>query len=132
MTDDEIDFSKFKLNPEDALQLAEAEAVPSTKVDMKGGVSEKREFVQIPRKLVLALKGASAGTMFVVLELLHRRLKENGANVVTLANCSLKNLGIKPSTKSLALSDLERRGLIRVERKKGKSPRVHLGHLWKS
>jgi hypothetical protein len=64
-------------------------------------------------------------TCLVACYLLHLHWKNDG-KPFKLANGMLAYDGISPDTKLRALKDLERRGLITIERRARKSPVVHV------
>lgn len=71
------------------------------------------------------LAGAGGQVYAVALHLLYRDWKSNGMPI-KLANGMLKIDGIGRTTKHRALADLERRGLIAVDRRRRKSPTIRL------
>ena len=84
----------------------------------------RQHFVQVPWAWVERLKGATGQTHQVALHLLYLQWRSKGS--VKLPNGMLKIDGISRQSKWRALVDLERRGLIVVERRRRKSPIVHL------
>jgi hypothetical protein len=69
------------------------------------------------------LKGASGQVYALALHLLYLHWKANGASF-KLPNGMLAIDGLGRTVKWRALVELERRGLISVERRPGKSPRI--------
>jgi DNA-binding transcriptional ArsR family regulator len=73
---------------------------------------------------VFALKSLSA--VGVARALFYKRGLEGSNRDLPLTNVCLKHFGVSRAAKSRALSKLEAAGLVRVERKPGRSPRVTL------
>lgn len=82
----------------------------------------QQHFVQIPMWWVERLRGAPGQTHQVALHLLYLHWRNKGP--VKLPNGMLKIDGISRHSKWRALNDLERRGLIVVDRRHRKSPMV--------
>jgi hypothetical protein len=72
-----------------------------------------------------ALCGAGGKTYAVALELLQLAFRRK-SRTITLPNTTVSAAGISRSAKARALADLEKRGLIWVERRPRKSPIVRL------
>jgi hypothetical protein len=88
----------------------------------------REQFVQVPMWWIERLgdaPAASGKTILVALHLWHLDYKHHG-KPFALANGMLKYDGVSRDSKYDALNDLERRGLIRVERRVRKSPIIHL------
>jgi hypothetical protein len=91
----------------------------------------REQFVVVPWTWIERLKGADGQTYRVAMYLLHLHWKGNGCPI-KLANGMLTMDGVPRETKRRALQDLERRGLIAVERYPRKSPVVKLcGIKWR-
>jgi hypothetical protein len=88
----------------------------------------RQHFVQVPWAWVERLVGAPGQTYRLALMLLYQHWKRKG-EPVKLANGMLKIDGVSRASKWRALADLERRGLVTVERRPRRSPLVHLSHL---
>ena len=87
------------------------------------------KFLAVPTVWVQRLYGArGAATFKVVMHLLSKEY-ETHRQTVRLANVALMSIGITPYQKWRALAELERLGLVRVERRPRKSPMVTLLHL---
>jgi hypothetical protein len=86
---------------------------------------QDKHFVKLPMTWVRQLKGASGQTWMVAVHVLYLDFKEKG-KPIKLANGMLKIDGVSPQSKTRALRDLERRGLIAVEYRPRKSPIVRL------
>jgi hypothetical protein len=71
------------------------------------------------------LQGAAGQTYRLALYLLYTHWKDNG-QPIKLANRMLRIDGISRYSKWKALADLERRGLIVIERRANRSPIVRL------
>jgi hypothetical protein len=84
----------------------------------------KNKFVKVPFEWMDRLNRARhASTFKVALALLHRRWKTS-SNTVLLQNTGLGFAGVSRRQKWRALAELERLGLIAIERRVRKSPRV--------
>jgi hypothetical protein len=89
-------------------------------------IAKRREhFVMVPFEWLERLNGAEGSAYAVALHLLYLNWKGRGGPV-KLANGMLKINGINRWSKKRALEDLERRGLITVERRPRKSPIIRL------
>jgi hypothetical protein len=90
----------------------------------------KGQFIRVPHEWRRQLVSArSSGTTWTVAtHLLHQRFK-NHSDAIRLANGALASDGVSRHQKWVALSELERLGLISVERRPRKSPIVTLLHM---
>jgi hypothetical protein len=113
MTDD-FDLEKLRL------PLGEKWAVVPLKIRKR-----RQHFVKVPWTWVERLDGASGKTYRVALCLLYQYWKNRG-EPVKLANGMLGIDGVSRYSKWKALSDLEHRGLITVERRPRRSPIIRL------
>ena len=88
---------------------------------------QKRQehFVRVPWTWIDQLRGADGQTYRLALYLLYLDWKGNGAPV-KLTSGALAVDGVPRETKRRALADLERRGLVTVEKLPRKSPIVRL------
>lgn len=87
----------------------------------------REQFVQVPWWWIEELRqppAAFATTWFVANYILHRFWK-NRRQPFKLPNGALRYDGINRFAKWRALADLERRGLITIERRQRKSPVIH-------
>jgi hypothetical protein len=84
----------------------------------------RKQFILVPWTWVERLRDARhVSTYKVALHILHLSWKKNG-QPFTLANGALAEDGISRYQKRDALEELERLGLIRVERRVRKSPEI--------
>jgi hypothetical protein len=83
----------------------------------------REQFAKLPMIWWEKLEGASGQTCRVAWYLLYQNWKAGG-KPIKLANEMLTKSGIPREAKSVALRDLQRRGLIAVERRPYKSPLV--------
>lgn len=116
--DDPYDLNKLRLDP----QKLTTPYVP-TKIRQR-----REQFVRTPMlwKEKLGEKPLATGsTHQVALHLLYLHWKNSGKSF-TFANGMLKYDGISRFSKWRALADLERRGLIIIERRTRRSPIVHV------
>jgi hypothetical protein len=116
MTDDILD--KFAL-PD--LPIKERRVVPR-KIRKR-----RQQFVMVPMVWRERLEGATGQTILLALDLLYLGWKKGGP--IKLTNGMLREDGISRQSKWRGLNELERRGLITVERRPRRSPIVRLSHL---
>jgi hypothetical protein len=114
---DEYDLENLRLPADIVLS---SRAVEPRKLEKR-----RKHFVKVPFTWLEALVGASGNTCRLALHLLYLHWKDNGAPI-KLANGMLEIDGISRWSKWRALSELEGRGLVKVERRPGKSPIVTL------
>jgi hypothetical protein len=110
--DDTFDLTKF--------------AIPEVVVITPKKILKRRErFVQVPWSWSERLNGATGQTYRVALFLLYLHWEGKGAPI-KLPNGMLQIDGVSRHSKWRALNDLERRGLISVERRPKRSPIIQL------
>ncbi len=85
----------------------------------------RRQFIMVPWAWMERLVGASGQTYRVALWLVYQHWKSGGGEI-KVANGMLEIDGISRQSKWRSLTDLERRGLIAVKRRRGKSPLIEL------
>jgi hypothetical protein len=87
----------------------------------------KREghFIQVPLLWLEKLDGASGQTYQLALHLAYLSWREKGGAIV-LSNASARSVGVSRRTKWRALRELERRGLVQIERQPNSSPKIKL------
>jgi hypothetical protein len=85
----------------------------------------RQHFIMVPFDWLERLKGAGGQIWHVALHLQYLHWKGKG-KPITLANGMLEYDGINRRTKWWALAELEQRGLISIERRKGKSPLIRM------
>ena len=113
--DDPFDLEKFRLSPEDVKAYAD-KAAPARR---RSG----REFTIVPRSWSDRLKGARLATTYkLAVYLLYHHWKTG--NPIALTNVALAGTGVTRRSKWRALCELERLGLVEVERRARRSPRV--------
>jgi hypothetical protein len=119
MTDDDkaIDLEKYALSDG---PIRERPASVPRKI-----MRRRRHFVQVPWTWVDRLKGAQGSTYRVALILLYLDWKGNG-EPIKLANGMLRIDGVSRYSKWRALNELERRGMIVVERRRRRSPLIQV------
>lgn len=120
--DPHADVKQHRLTPE---MQAMIERAKMRQVAPKKLQKRQQHFVQVPWAWVERLSGAAGHTYLVALHLLYLHWKGNGAPI-KLPNGLLKIDGVSRQSKWRALADLERRGLIVVERRHSKAPFVRL------
>jgi hypothetical protein len=109
----------------ESLQPAAAEGVVERRLVPRKIQKRLDHFVKVPWTWIERLKGADGQTYRVALCLLYLHWKGNGAPI-KLASGMLTMDGVPRETKRRALQDLERRGLVTVERRPRTSPLVRL------
>jgi hypothetical protein len=121
MTDDYEDLKRLRLPPE------MMQAITERKVPFDARLIRKKHqrFIKVPWSWVEGLRGASGQTYATAHALLWLHWRQHGG-AIKLANCASGMDGIRRQSKQRALSDLERRGLVVVERRQRKSPIVRL------
>ena len=97
-----------------ALPKAGSKAVPN------GAHRSVEQFDMFPRWCTLAMKNAGVGSFKIALLLLHLNWKSGGRPVIVSA-AAAKASGVGPRQKVSAVLELERLGIIRVERRPKKS-----------
>ena len=86
----------------------------------------KQQFVMVPLHWTEKLaKAKHLATYRVALHLLFQTWKKRG-KTIPLSNMGLRDKGVSPREKSRALKELERFGLIKVARNRGKSPLIEV------
>jgi hypothetical protein len=111
--DDPFDIEKLRLPP-DQVTLTPRKIL-----------KRRQHFIQVPFTWLERLKGASGQAYAMALHLLYLHWKAKGGPV-KLANGMLKIDGISRASKWRTLVELERRGLISIERRPKKSPLVSI------
>ena len=93
-------------------------------------IAKRREkFIMVPMTWRERLTGATGNTILVALDLLYLAWKGGKGEAVKLANGTLRHDGVSRHSKWRALNDLERRGLITVERRPKRSPLARLSRF---
>jgi hypothetical protein len=111
---DPFDLEKIRLQPE------QFRTITPRKI-----AKQRERFVQVPWVWVEKLSGAHGQVWHLAMHVLYLHWKGKGAPI-KLANGMLEIDGISRWSKYRALKDLERRGLLTVERRPRRSPIVHL------
>lgn len=114
MSGDPFDLKNLRMPADEIERLA---AVPR-KIQRR-----RRQFAMLPMTWWEKLEGASGQTCRVAWYLLYQNWKNEG-EPIKLANEMLARGGISHDAKSKALRELERRGLIAIDRRSRKSPLV--------
>jgi hypothetical protein len=115
MTDGDFDIDKYRL-PKEAVP-----PLPQPKKVLK----RRRDFIMVPFSWLERLEGAHGQTYRLALAILYLTWKAKG-EPVKLANTLSGIQGVSRQAKRRGLADLERRGLVVVERRPRKSPLVRL------
>jgi hypothetical protein len=117
MDDDPFDLKNLAL-PEAPISARQLEST-APRVPKR-----KKQFVKVPMPWVDRLDGATGQSYRVALLLLYEGWRAS-TNTVKLGNSMVAFNGVSRQSKWRALTDLEKRGLIKVERRPKKSPLVH-------
>jgi CRP-like cAMP-binding protein len=118
--DDPFDLDNLRLTPEAAAAMGRAAAAKEARAQPK---RQRQQFVMVPWWWVERLKAARlAATYRVALYLLFQHWKTG--KPVPASNAALKALGVPRRSKYRAIRELERLDLIRVERRRRRSPVV--------
>jgi hypothetical protein len=109
-------------NPSDLSRLR----MDPAQIQRKAGRPKRwqRHYVHVPWEWVVHLRGTKrAATVMLALLLAYEHWRMGG-RVIVLSNALAADVGLSRRSKWSALVELERRGLVEVERCPGKSPRV--------
>jgi hypothetical protein len=112
-----LDLKSLELPPE--LVAKGKQASPTN-------LRKRDTFIRTPFSWWEKLSGCRGQTLAVALYIIHLDWKSQGRRPVTLANGALDSYGISRRTKWRALKELERLGLISVERRVRKSPIIRV------
>jgi hypothetical protein len=88
-------------------------------------LKQDRLFAQVPLASLRKLEGASGNTVILWVWLCHKDWQAKHKPFV-LPNGRLECLGVGRHSKWRSLNDLEKRGMIAVERRPRRSPLVHI------
>jgi len=86
----------------------------------------ERKFIQFPWLWVERLETTNRGSTYRLALLLLYEYWRNGGRPIKLSNAKLANNGLTRKSKWRALLELERFGLVKVERRPRKSPLITL------
>jgi hypothetical protein len=112
----------FNLNN---LQLA-GDQIPERRARVPRKIQRRQQhFAQVPWDWIETLDGAAGQTYRVALYLLYLHWKDGG-KPIKFATSTLRSDGVSRQSKWRALVDLERRGLISIERRRRLAPLVRL------
>jgi hypothetical protein len=103
----------------------EVEAAACTMVKRK---KWRRHYVRVPWAWVEHLRSVKAGSTWHLAHVLLYEHWRTGGKPIVLSNVAMREEGIKPRSKSRGLVELTKLGLITVERKTGRSPRITVHH----
>ena len=120
---DDISIEKLRADPAKIQQI-----IPDQEPDRSKREGWQRVFTSVPREWELRLLQAKRiSTYRLALELLYLNWKDNGKPTVVSSKVA-RAVKISARSKWEALAELERLGLIEVDRRPRKSPRVLLLH----
>ena len=109
----------------DTLRLPD-NMVVEARVEPRKVRNRRKKFVLVPWPWIEKLAGTTGHTHQLALRLLYQHWMQGGGGPIKLPNGMLEYDGVSRQSKWRALADLERRGLVIVERRAGKSPLVRL------
>jgi hypothetical protein len=104
------------------------DGIPERRVSIGTVPKRTKHFIRIPMSWHEALRDATGRTHYVAQRLLYLHWRQRG-QPVKLANKLLGIEGVSRQAKWRALRDLERRGLIELERQPRRSPVIRLKNL---
>jgi hypothetical protein len=123
MLDDDKADPKFDIRANLALP---AELLPQVWAVVPRKIARRRErFIAVPWSWLERLEGANGKTYHLALHLLYLHWKDRGQSI-KLANGMLRLDGVSRKSKWRGLNDLEKRGLITVERRPRRTPIVRV------
>ena len=115
MGDEPFDLNALRVNIDQARQLKSAKPK-----------KWRRHYVRVPWTWVERLKSTRRIAAYRLAHLLLYERWRTGGQPIAMSNVLLRGEGISPRSKSNALVELQKLGLIKVERRFGKAPRVVL------
>jgi hypothetical protein len=116
-----FDIEKFRLDAATA-RLGKGQQVASVRhLPKKERKRRERGHIKVPLAWYHRLAGASGPTCLTAMQIAYLHWKGKG-EPIRLANGALAEVGVSRYGKCRALADLERRGMITVERVPRKSP----------
>jgi hypothetical protein len=89
----------------------------------------QRHYVQVPWSWVERLQSAKRISTYRLALLLLYEAWKNGGKPLALSNVLAAEAGLSRQTKWLGLVELEKFGLVRIERRQGRAPRLILKQL---
>jgi hypothetical protein len=108
---DAFDLERLRVNP------ADLQRKPKRK-------RWRREYVRVPWGWIERLQSSRRVSTYRLTLLLLYEFWRTGGRPIVLSNVSALDVGLSPRSKSNALAELERLGLVQVERAHRKSPQV--------
>jgi hypothetical protein len=119
MSVDPFDLDALRLSPELQRQTRNGDARAQSR-------KWRRRFVKFPWTWVEKLRATNrAQTYHLALLILYEHWRTGGQDVV-LSNAALEREGISRWSKWRGLGDMERLGLIRIEKRHRKAPRIRV------
>ena len=87
-------------------------------------IRQRRGFVKVPWAWVNKLKTKRVVTYRVALHLLYASWKAGGGQPIALSNLAVNDLSISRQSKWNAILELERAGMVKVDRRPRKAPLI--------
>jgi hypothetical protein len=113
---DAFDLERLRVNP------ADLQRKPKRK-------RWRRQYVQVPWEWIERLRNVRAGNTYRLALVLVYESWRLGGRPITLSNISVLAEGLSRRSKWRSLAELEHLGLVKVERRSRRAPRVLLRHL---
>jgi hypothetical protein len=125
-----IDLAHIRFDISNCNWPASGCPLPTTEVDTEATRHRRDQYVRGPFRLTeFCTASRLPGKALAVWLLLHHRVRVTGDSEVALPSGLLEQAGIDRNAKQRALRDLERVGLIRVRRERGRTARVSIVRL---
>jgi hypothetical protein len=115
---DPFDIDGLRIDPADTAYMGKAAGSPKAKW--------QRKFVRMPWAWIDRLKVVNRGSTYRVALLLLYGYWRNGGRPIRLSNAALIGEGVTRHSKGRALKELEQLGLVKVEWRNRRSPKVTL------
>jgi hypothetical protein len=116
-----IDLEALRVSPEMLAKLTKAKPARPKKW--------RRQFVQVPWLWVECLRGVRAGNTYRLALLLLYEHWRTGGHSIAVSNVAVLAEGLSRRAKWRSIAELERLGLIKVQRHRSRAPRISLRHV---
>jgi hypothetical protein len=116
---DQFDIDALRIDPTDPAYVPRGDGATKTRTK-----KWERKFVHFPWAWLDRLKATGRGATYRVALLLLYEYWRTGGRAIKLTNIAAAEVGVLPDAKGRALDDLERAGLIKVNRRPKRSPLV--------
>jgi hypothetical protein len=116
---DPFDLANLRLTPEAAAAMGRAAAAKQARTQPK---RQRQQFVMVPWSWIKRLKDARLPASHMIGYLILYQHWKTGGQPVSVTTVALRPLGVTRWAKWRALKELERLGLIRVQRNPRRAP----------